>query len=101
LLTTAGAHVEAITAYHTVSITADGQLLAAGFDAITFMSASAVSSFVAQVDDIGGALIACIGPVTAAAAREAGLPVHVTADPHTAEGLVSGLAQALERMFTL
>ena len=98
LLREAGAQVDAVVAYHTLHIDAD--LLHQKFDAITFMSASTVSSFVAQVDDIGDALIACIGPVTAVAAREAGLPVHVTADPHSAEGLVSGLLDAFERMLT-
>jgi uroporphyrinogen III methyltransferase/synthase len=37
------------------------------------------------------ALVACIGPVTAATAREAGLHVGVEAERHTVEGLVDAL----------
>jgi uroporphyrinogen-III synthase len=104
MLREAGAQVEAVTAYHTVFAEVDKNLLAADFDAITFTSASTVSSFIAQIDDpracIGEALIACIGPVTAQAAQQNGLPVHVIAHPHTAQGLVNGLSAAFERMFT-
>jgi uroporphyrinogen-III synthase len=104
ILREAGAQVEAVTAYHTVFAAVDTNLMAAHFDAITFTSASTVSSFVTQIDDplthIGGALVACIGPVTASAVQENGLPVHVIAHPHTAEGLVKGLSAAFERMLT-
>ncbi|MSX88893.1 MAG: hypothetical protein F2754_16040, partial [Actinobacteria bacterium] len=37
-------------------------------------------------------VVACIGPVTAAAARERGVDVTVEADPHTIDGLVDALA---------
>src|SRR5690606_6928927 len=37
-------------------------------------------------------VVACIGPVTAAAARESGFPVHVTAAAYTVPGLVAALA---------
>ena len=36
--------------------------------------------------------IACIGPVTAAAARKAGLPVDILQERYTIPGLVDGLA---------
>ena len=36
-------------------------------------------------------IVACIGPVTAATAREAGLTVTVEADEHTVPGLVQAL----------
>lgn len=38
-----------------------------------------------------GTVIACIGPVTAEAARKAGLPVHVVPEDSTVEGLVAAL----------
>ncbi len=43
----------------------------------------------------GAPRVVCIGPVTAAAAREHGLTVHAVARPHTVEGVV----KALERLF--
>jgi uroporphyrinogen-III synthase len=36
-------------------------------------------------------VVACIGPVTARAARQAGLEVALQADEHSAEGLVTAL----------
>lgn len=96
-----GARVVAVVAYENASPTIDPSLLDVPVDAVTFTSASTVENFVAAVDDplalIGGALVACIGPVTADAARALGLPVHVVADPHTVEGLIAGLNCAFER----
>jgi uroporphyrinogen-III synthase len=40
----------------------------------------------------GGVPAAVIGPVTAAAARQAGLDVRVVASPATIEGLLAALA---------
>jgi len=70
-------------------------------DAVTFTSASTVEGFMAVADEVlartaGGAPKAvCIGPVTADAARRAGLPVVAVARPHTIEGLVVALERAL------
>jgi len=69
-------------------------------DAVTFTSASTVEGFVAvaaRVLTAGGRApkAVCIGPVTAAAARRAGLPVAAVARPHTIEGLVAALERAL------
>jgi uroporphyrinogen III methyltransferase/synthase len=58
-----------------------------GADAITFMSSSAVEAFEGST----GAIVACIGPVTAATARERGMKVAIEADPHTGDGLVEAL----------
>ena len=40
-------------------------------------------------------VVVCIGPVTAATARDAGLPVTTVADPHTVDGLLAALVAAL------
>jgi uroporphyrinogen III methyltransferase/synthase len=64
-------------------------------DIWTFASASAVRSFVENVPDAAALsrhkLVACIGPVTAEAAREAGLEVAAVPDDYTVDGLVDVL----------
>ncbi|MEW6577878.1 MAG: uroporphyrinogen-III synthase, partial [Chloroflexota bacterium] len=71
---------------------------------ITFTSPSTAQNFAAQFDDpvsvAGNALIACIGPITADAVRACGLPVHIVAEPHTAEGLIAALCAAFTRPTT-
>ena len=73
--------------------------LAAGeIDAITFTSASTVRGFTGAlgVTSIAGKpKVVCIGPVTAAEARRAGMAVHAVADPHTTDGVVAALERAL------
>ena len=44
-----------------------------------------------QVDLLQHPLVACIGPVTAATARDLGLRVDVVSEEHTIPGLVSAL----------
>jgi uroporphyrinogen III methyltransferase/synthase len=65
-------------------------------DIATFASSSSVRNLVEMLDgDISplrGVTIACIGPVTAQAVREAGLEPAVVASEHT----IAGLVQALE-----
>lgn len=69
-------------------------------DIVTFTSASTVEGFLAAarplVDD-GVELppAVCIGPVTAAAAREAGIKVVAEGRPHTIGGLVAALERAV------
>ncbi|RME44872.1 MAG: uroporphyrinogen-III synthase [Caldilineae bacterium] len=95
-----GAIVERVTAYQTRPVTDAGDLpaLLPTLDALTFTSPSTVQNFVALLETdapanaTGGAVVACIGPTTAAAAEAAGLPVHLIAQPHTAEGLVQSLS---------
>jgi uroporphyrinogen-III synthase len=94
-----------VDAYRTVSAgrlpaAASRALRAGEVDAVTFTSASTVDGFVQVAGAALGAArrrpkVACIGPVTAARAREAGLRVDAVADPHTIDGLVA----ALERLF--
>ena len=72
------------------------ELAAGGIDAVTFASSSTVRAFAAAgLWPPGGstALIACIGPVTAATARELGLPVGLVAGEYTIPGLAAALAQ--------
>ena len=94
-----GAQVERITAYRTItppdSANQARKLLESGVDVITFTSSSTVRNL---LNILGGdkqllesALIACIGPVTAGAARELGLRVDLVAAEHTVEGLVDTL----------
>ncbi|MGH9285356.1 MAG: uroporphyrinogen-III synthase, partial [Acidimicrobiales bacterium] len=60
---------------------------------ITFTSASAVSAYLAAVGAAQvPAVVACIGPVTAEAARSAGLVVGVVAPAQSIEALAEALA---------
>ena len=61
-------------------------------DAITFTSPSAVRAFVACFGTTVAPMIVCIGPVTAAAAKEEGLSVSVIAGVFTLEGMVGALS---------
>jgi uroporphyrinogen III methyltransferase/synthase len=65
-------------------------------DVITFTSASTVRGFAAALGDrmqtaVIGKTIACIGPITAAAARDAGLSVDHVASEYTVDGLIAAL----------
>jgi uroporphyrinogen-III synthase len=65
-------------------------------DAVTFTSASTVRGFVGALGGARGTpKVVCIGPVTAAAARRAGLRPAAVARPHTLEGLVAALERAI------
>lgn len=100
----ADAHVTHVDAYRTL-IAQDGDpvpvLLWEGqIDAITFTSESTVRFFAKRLDFEQGTLamlddvcVACIGPVTAAAARALGIHVQVVPDEHTLEGLHAGLVE--------
>jgi uroporphyrinogen-III synthase len=91
-----GAQVDEVPAYRTVAATpaaAAFDALRAGVDVITFTSSSTVRNFVAQTAGLsyGDPLVACIGPVTAATARELGLRVDVVAGEYTIDGLLEAL----------
>jgi uroporphyrinogen-III synthase len=64
-------------------------------DAVTFTSPSTVEGFVRLAGPVDWPAIVCIGPVTAEAARRAGLPVAAMAEPHTEDGLVDALVRTL------
>lgn len=63
-------------------------------DLVAVASSSTVRNLAELVDDLGGARIVSIGPVTSATCRELGLEVAAEADPHTIEGLVAALVDA-------
>ncbi len=101
-LHTAGAEVTQVAAYHTkVGQGGDDltvHLCRRRVDAVLFTSASTVDYFIARLKGEGGdavslrgAAVACIGPLTAEAARKHALPVQVVAKTRTVEGLVDGL----------
>ena len=98
-LARAGAMVERVPAYRTIPVTGAEtkarEALAAGVDVATFTSSSTVKNLLEMLDGNRAALetchIACIGPTTAATARELGLKVDLVAGDHTVEGLVSAL----------
>jgi len=64
-------------------------------DVVTFTSSSTVAGFVHNVPEAAALLarktIAAIGPITAHAAREAGIRVDVVADEFTVDGLLRSL----------
>ena len=89
-----GWEVDVVDGYQTVAVTPtdDDIDVVRAADAITFTSSSTVDSFVAAfgTEKVPG-VVACIGPVTSAAARRHGLRVDVEAEPHTVDGLVDAL----------
>lgn len=92
----AGWSVDIVEAYRTVLGTPTEEELAAvaGADVVTFTSSSTVRNFLSVVG--GGSvppIVACIGPITAATAREHDLKVDVEATEHTIDGLVDALVQ--------
>jgi uroporphyrinogen III methyltransferase/synthase len=101
-LRAAGAHVDAPVAYRNVAAAVDvpalRNALACGeLDVLTFASPSAVHRFAALLDDSSRAAarrcrVAAIGPVTAEALQEVGLPATVIASRAGVPGLVAAVA---------
>jgi uroporphyrinogen III methyltransferase/synthase len=90
--------VDAVEAYRTVPARPDPATLAAaaGADAITFTSSSTVTNYLAVAGRSSvPPFVACIGPITAATARTAGIEVDVVAGEHSIEGLVTALLEGL------
>ena len=96
-----GALIDVIPIYKTVGSGKDGKELLEALtegevDVITFTSPSTVTNF---IDIIGkeaeippGVAIACIGPVTASAAQNAGLTVNIMQGPYEMKGFVEAIA---------
>ncbi len=99
-LTRLGARVERVAAYRTLTPPDAAErakrALSGGVDVITFTSSSTVNNLLDILDGdrqyLDAACIACIGPITAATARERGLRVDLMAEQSTVEGLVESLA---------
>jgi uroporphyrinogen III methyltransferase / synthase len=96
-----GAEVVVAPAYMTVTDESSGQALRKRLeepvDIVTFTSASTVKSFFALIGDTklpDDVTAACIGPITADAAREHGLSNIVVASEYTIEGIVEALHAA-------
>jgi uroporphyrinogen III methyltransferase/synthase len=110
----AGAVVTDVIAYRTVLDEVQregdpdiyGMLLEGRIDIVTFTSASAVRNFVRvygadQVADLlKNTTVAVIGPVTADAARQAGITVSVEPGSYTIGGLVDAIAGHFEPVAT-
>jgi uroporphyrinogen III methyltransferase / synthase len=100
-----GADVHVVTAYRTVlpEIEADrvkDLLKKQALHVLTFASSSAVRNFSGLFSGreemrrlTGAAVVACIGPITAATATEEGLPVTITAAENTIPALVEAIVQ--------
>jgi uroporphyrinogen-III synthase len=102
-----GAVVDDVPVYRTDPCVPSAEDLASlehRVDAVLFASSSAVSAWCDEVRGGGPlaassrrAVIACIGPSTAATAREKGLRVDVKADDSTTDGLVAALVRHYAR----
>jgi uroporphyrinogen III methyltransferase/synthase len=105
-LRSCGAKVAEVTLYHAAvpkeaPAEALEMLRRGAIDIVTFASSSAVTNLLkllgGDTAPLKGPLIACIGPVTARAAREAGLEVRVESREHTIPGLVRALQDHFSR----
>jgi uroporphyrinogen III methyltransferase/synthase len=91
-----GWEVDVVDAYRTVpaTISHEQREAVATADVVTFTSSSTVEHLLAAIGTGGlPPTIACIGPVTAATARDRGLDVAVEAPVHTIDGLVAALVE--------
>jgi uroporphyrinogen III methyltransferase/synthase len=100
-----GAEPHEVTAYLTelpagTSSGGKQMLLDGEIDIVTFSSSSTVMNLRRLLGDDWEAVkrttIACIGPVTAETAREAGLGVDIVAEEQTIPGMVRGIELYLE-----
>lgn len=115
-----GVQVDEVPAYYTQAAARDDeqgrailqQLQQHQLDLLTFTSASTVRNFVAWLKQYAQenleiyhnlihlcaqTTIACIGPITAQAARELSLPVHIEAEEFTIDGLVTAIVHFVTR----
>jgi uroporphyrinogen III methyltransferase/synthase len=102
-----GAVVDVVTAYEAVmdaeaAKEIRAQLHAGAIHAVTFTSSSTVRNFVESIgrecipELLRKTKVACIGPITAQAARELGIIPDIEAQEHTMEGLVEALVEGMK-----
>jgi uroporphyrinogen-III synthase len=94
-LAAAGHRVREVVAYRTVAVRTAAGRRAAHADAVIVCSPSAVAQLRAQRIGPPRAVLACIGPVTAKAARALGLRVGAVARRPTARALAAAAVRAL------
>ena len=98
-----GAYVDEVVAYQTIvprELNGDRlkAVLESGVNVVTFTSPSTVRNFAKALGRAGvskylnNVQVACIGPVTAEAARAVGMIVNIIARPHTIDALVEAIA---------
>ena len=105
MLENAGLQVSVVPAYKTVTpADPDFAHRAQRADVLTFTSASTVRGFAALLGGDAAAVqvardkcVACIGPITASAARAIGLHVDVVAERYTTTGLLDALEVTFAR----
>ncbi|MDD5475244.1 MAG: uroporphyrinogen-III C-methyltransferase [Syntrophales bacterium] len=106
-LASRGASVDVITVYRTEGSGRDGSELTSlmnegRVDVLTFTSPSTVKHCIEIIGGIeqipSSVAIACIGPVTEAAARKAGLRVDIMQGPYDMKGFVSAIEEGLRKM---
>jgi uroporphyrinogen-III synthase len=108
-LAAAGAIVQEVEAYRTLpetEVDPEARRLAerGEVDVVTFASPSSVRNLAAALGGDLSALIrarvVCVGPITARAAEEHGLPPHAVATDASVAGLVAAATAALEDIGT-
>jgi len=100
----AGAQVDVVHAYQTISPDHDTErvralLMRGSIDMVTFTSSSTVSNFVKMFETYGGRLqewmqkvaVACIGPITAKTAEEYNFNVSLVPSDYTIESLAESI----------
>jgi uroporphyrinogen III methyltransferase / synthase len=105
-LAEAGAVVEELTLYHSsLPAEAPGEALErlrrGEIDVVTFASSSTVRNLATllggDIESVRQAVVASIGPVTSATAREYGMDVAIEAEEHTIAGLVQAIREHYAR----
>jgi uroporphyrinogen-III synthase len=104
VLRAAGAAVDVVPAYRTLPVEPPPEALerlrAGEVDIVLLTSSSTARNLVASLGHdlsvLDRAVVACIGPITAAAAREAGIRVDLVADEYSIPGLLLTVVEALE-----
>jgi len=107
-LAAAGAHCDVVEVYRTTIPEGLSERLVSllrqeEVDLLTFTSSSSVKNLISALPPgesralLAGKCVACIGPITAQTALEAGVKVDVVAPVHTASGLVQAIVAHFER----